>query len=384
MLKEYPNILWALESNPKLKELIFDECKDNDEILFILEDLENLLLKLKSANVKNIKGKMGDVSNLNKLNSIISELKTALYLSKGNNLVEFLPDNTSKKRSPDILCTNDELEIYLEVRRVNNNPYVTCLIDDTLCKYLKNYPYMVNSHLKEELSIPKIDADGRKLQECQVNECLDQFKKEFGENVLVKEKFEIDTQYVRFTASKIKSEIGYPGVIISEVIDVPVAYLLDYIKKQLISKAQKREDFEGEHAKKLYILVLDCFEPFIDEEKISTLLYGSITHFGSNMQNWSKEQEWTAVTSEVKKRPSWKKINQAQNSGWDSLLYKKYLIPHGYSYIDKEGLFVSNKEMENVSGVLFINTRDGFSFNPNPFCDKQINNSQIIDFMEEL
>ena len=140
---------------------------------------------------------MNDVSDLDKLNSIISELKTALYLSKGNNSVEFLTDNCFSGASPDIFCTNGELDVYFEVRRINENPYVTRLIFDALYKYLKSYPFMVNVHLKEELSTPKIEANGRRMQQALVEECLAQFKEEFHKKAFIKSVFKIEDVYKR-------------------------------------------------------------------------------------------------------------------------------------------------------------------------------------------
>jgi len=56
------------------------------------------------------------------------------------------------------------------------------------------------------------------------------------------------------------------------------------------------------------------------------------------------------------------------------------LIPNDYSYMVNEGIFISEKEMKNVSGVLFRDRWNNVTFHPNPFCDTEINDSKILNF----
>ena len=165
-----------------------------------------------------------------------------------------------------------------------------------------------------------------------------------------------------------------------DCIEVLTEILCDDIKGRLIEKAIKRNSFENEHRKVNYIIALDCHEPSIDVIDINKLLYGLTGHLASNTFGLSeahyikwKSETWDSINDKIRNNESWIKIEQAKNRGWEPLLIEKCLIPNDYSYVEDEGIFISNEEMKNVSGVLFRDKWNNITFHPNPFCHIEIN-----------
>lgn len=388
----YPNLSWALTNNYRLNTILSEQYIDNPHCLSYLD---NLISELISYNCKGIQDKLKDASDLNKFISTLSELQITLILAKNREIGELklLHDNYFLKESPDILFRNRNFTFYVEVRRIYANPYIADTILDRLQKFLKEYPFCVNVFLSTELSIPKMRGTGRIAQKDLVKESLRIFEEKFKEKIAsdtLTSSFVIETDYIKFTVEKTNSGKGYPGFITSDLIEVPTDILCAYIKERLVEKAAKRDSFKNEHRKIYYIVAFDCHEPSIDAIDINKLLYGRVGHLATLNVTGSSDEDfinnrlyyWNFLNSKIKSSTSWGVIEQAKNRGWKKLLTEKCLIPNDYSYVDEEGIFISETKMKNVSGVLFRGTRNEIAFYPNPFCDTEINNPKILDFMK--
>ncbi len=359
----YPNLSWALTNNYRLNNILSEQYIDNPHCLSYLD---NLISELLSYNCKGIQDKLKDASDLNKFISTLSELQITLILAKNEEIDELklLHDNYFLKESPDILFRNRNFTFYVEVRRIYANPYIVDTILDHLQEFLKGYPFCVNIFLGTELSIPKMRGTERIAQKDLVKESLRIFEGEFKEKIasdMLTSSFVIETNYIKFTLEKTKSGKGYPGFITSDLIEVPTDILCAYIKEKLVEKAAKRDSFTNEHRKIYYIVAFDCHEPSINATDINKLLYGSVCHLatlnitGSSDENFIKNRlyYWNFLNSKIKNNTSWGVIEQAKNRGWEKLLTEKCLIPNDYSYVDEEGIFISEAKMKNVSGFLF-------------------------------
>ncbi|PAV13078.1 hypothetical protein ASJ81_18825 [Methanosarcina spelaei] len=388
----YPNLSWALTNNYRLNNILSEQYIDNPHCLSYLD---NLISELLSYNCKGIQDKLKDASDLNKFISTLSELQITLILAKNEEIGELklLHDNYFLKESPDILFRNRNFTFYVEVRRIYANPYIVDTILDHLQEFLKGYPFCVNIFLGTELSIPKMRGTERIAQKDLVKESLRIFEEEFKEKIasdMLTSSFVIETNYIKFTVEKTKSGKGYPGFITSDLIEVPTDILCTYITERLVEKAAKRDSFNSEHRKIYYIVAFDCHEPSIDAIDMNELLYGHMSYIselnitGSSEEDYAKNRldYWNFLNNNIKNSASWRIIEQAKNRGWEKLLTEKCLIPNDYSYIDDEGIFISETKMKNVSGVLFRGTRNEIAFYPNPFCDTEINNPKILNFMK--
>lgn len=381
----YPNLTWSLISNNQLKTILFETYKDKPQYLL---KLDKLIFDLRNSKCENIQQKMKEVNvDLDKkFKSIISELETARFLTRSGMKVELLSDSYfGERQSPDILYKYDKLESYIEVTRLGELKSISGLFDYILTLVI-NLPFRVDMELKNELSLPRLDGKERYIQDELVKVSLKEFEKILKSNHFTEFPVIIETGGIIFKIYHTISGKGYPRFINSEVIEVPTDNLIDYIKsKILIKKAKKRDDFKGEHRMHFYVIALDCKESSIDELDIDRLLYGQTHGLGENISGFPeenykrwKQEEWNFIISRVMKKPTWQQIEQAKANGWESFLIDKYLIPNNYANRTDDGIFLSESDLKNVSGVLFRNNwNENYSFYPNPFCHSEINYPDI-------
>jgi hypothetical protein len=391
MNEQYPNLSWALMDNLYFKTVIFEEYKHNSRYLSYLNSLISELISYKCEGIQE---KLKDVKTLEKLSSILSELEFALFITKNKEIkdLKLLSDDYLPSKSPDILFQDEVFTSYVEVTKVNENPYITDIILSRLREVLKSHPYRVDISLNTELSTPKMKRPERYIQKDLVEKSLETFEESFQEklikNTLATSSL-IETEGLIFTVEKTDSGIGYPRFVKRGFIEVPTDILCTYIKERLVEKAVKRDSFEKEHRKIHYIIALDWHEPSIDAINMSELLYGYVTHLaalnitGSSEEDFIKKRSdyWNFLNDNFKNSASCRIIEQAKDRGWENLLIEKCLIPNNYSYIDKEGIFLSKKEMNNVTGVLFRDEWNNITFHPNPFCDAEINDPKFFKFI---
>jgi len=250
---------------------------------------------------------------------------------------------------------------------------------DSLRTLSENLPYRIDIELKSNLSLPRLTFNERTPQEDLVNRSIEQFK------IKMKSGFSelpIETDGIIFRVSQTESKKGEPGTILL-VDEIPIEDLMDYIKKRLVKKAKKRNDFKGVHRKSFYIIAFDCEESAIDENDIESLLYGRPNWLGSYVSKppekayeW-RQKEWKSITDNSKKNTAYHQIEQAKEKGWESFLLDKNLIPNNYCNRNGTGLFLSEPELKNVSGIIFIDNWNKYFFYPNPFCYSEINYPDI-------
>lgn len=377
MVNEYPNLVWALTLNTELKLNLFEKYENKPRYLSYLD---NLIFELRDLDCKNIQEKMKDINaNLYKLSSIISELEIAKILAKSGKKVQLLLDNFLVGKSPDILCKDENFDAYIEVTRIGESES-TFKVIDFLRVFLKDLPYRVDVKLKGELSLPARDYQKRRVQECIVKTSLDKFKEYFRGGNFSEFPFQIETVGIIFEINRTDSGKGYPGFVNTEFIQVPEEILKENIKYWLLEKAKKRDDLEKEDRKYPYIIAFDCEERSIDDITINELLYGQRTTIGALSEEYElwREKEWRSIIKDkAKKIPKWEEIEEARKRGWEKLLVKEALIPNDYTYLTKEGIFLSESSMKNVSGVLFRKYGEVFFF-PNPFASDEINYPNIF------
>ncbi len=370
MVNGYANLVWALTSSAKLKLELFGTYQNNPRYLSYLD---NLIFELKKFGCKNIQEKIKDADNLYKFTSTVSELEVANFLIKNDKKAQLLPDNYFDSKSPDILCKGKDFEAYIEVTRFGESES-SYIVIDFLRDFLKHLPYRVDIKLKYILSLPARDHKKRTEQESIVNVSLEQFVQLFREDTFSEYPFKIKTAGIVFEIYQTGSGKGYPGIVETEVIKVPEDALKANISYWLLKKAEKRDNWEKDHRKYPYIIAIDCKEWTIDDITINALLYGQRTTIFAprGYEKW-REKEWKAITdNKIEKIPRWREIEEAGKSGWEKFLLKEALIPNNYTHLIKEGVFLSESLMKNVSLVLFREPNNVFFF-PNPFAYDEIN-----------
>ncbi len=349
--------------------------------------LESLISELRSFHCNSIQEVVTDVPNLNKFSSMISELKMALVMVRNGNKTTMLSDVCFEGKSPDILCEKNLTNVYVEVTKLNENPYISEKIITYLRDFLSIYSYRVDVRLKYDLSVPQALGEERRKQNALVETCIEKFDSTFKNSTFSTFPFEIDTDHMVFEIHKIDYGNGYPGIITSECIKVPERDLREYVKYRLLNKAEKRTEFTGVHRTYPYILAFDCEQEFIGADDLDRLLYGvdsSIPIISSTfppsekqkLEIW-RDNKFKTVLDSKKQEIYWKEIDDAKKDGWNEFLLEKGIIPNNYEYRLDEGLFLSESLMKNVSGVLFKDKFGKVFFFPNPFCFSEINNPYL-------
>jgi len=377
MTNSYPNLENAFISNTELKSILLEVYKDKTRYL---TQLDELFYNLNLLGCEGIHEKIRDTNtNLNKFISIISELEIAKILAEKWNNVNLLADNYFEHKSPDILCENEKFNAFIEVMRLTESESEFKVIE-FLRDYLRDLPYRVDAKLKNELSWPARDYQTRKKQTSLVNTSLSQFDESIKKANLTDFPFRIDTDGICFEINLTKFGKGYPGMINTEVIRIPEEILKQNIEYWLIEKAKKRNYLEKEYLDYPYVIAFDCEEWYIDDDTINELIYGQRTSIValSKKHEQLKEKEWNLIINDKENKiPKWNEIEEARKKGWEKLLEKEALIPIDYTYLFKEGTFLSEPDMKNVSGVLFRRYKEVFYF-PNPFASDKINYPGLI------
>ena len=180
----------------------------------------------------------------------------------------------------------------------------------------------------------------------------------------------IATPYATFYPVK-KSEIGpgYPGIINSSTITVPTDILQHRIAEDVIDKAAKRQDWDEEHKRYLYLVALVSKDVWLDQDDVEQAPIGGGTYFVPplSMPPFSPSRE----------------IQQAQASGWSDFLLQKCVIPNGNTVImpGQQGIYFTQTGCRNVSGVISILRNWNTSITPNPFAEARINEPRLTTYV---
>lgn len=357
---------WALVFNKSLKGLLLDVYKYDKKYL---QYLDKLIAELRCGRCHGIRKKLKDV-NLEKLPSIISELEIAKFLINQNKSVWLLPDNYMRGRqSPDIFSSNDELEVYIEVKRFAEDETIYYVLKE-LRSFLgqTNSCFRVDVKLGKDLSMLAIKWNERKKKREIVEKCLDEFKRRFIQTDLSHLPVQIKTGKAIFKIRKSGLKRGYPGIIWTDLIEVPTEKCVEKIRMDVKEKALKRTSWEGAHLKKFYVVAIDFKETwFIDEMDVYDALIGRSTQVMGPCP-----MPPVAIP---------RKVKQAEKRGWRQFLLDRYIIPHDRVFLDYRGFYFT-RESRQISGVLARFFNNQFHFIPNPFASDEINDPKILNFFQ--
>ena len=385
MTEDFENLSNLLNYNPKLHDSFFNEYEGKTEYLSNLETTISFFLP---THHEMLIEKIKDTSNIRKFSSLMAELITAKIFAQKGCKIQFLPDNYFKNASPDILCQHQTLSFYVEVTQLSDSEPTLKIIDE-LRAILPQKPFNVSIEFSDKLSQPCFSGKERRGQE----EILENSMKEFREKFAVLPSdainHEIVTEGIKF---KLIHSGGKPGIPCSFMSSYkfPDELFDRYVTYRLIEKARKRASFELPERNCPYIVAFVSENISIDDLDFRDLLYGGTPQIfvlpddESEMGRLGKiqrEKDWANILANKEKFiPKWHEIAAASLSGWHNFLTEIYYIPHDYTYLAKEGLFLSDPIMKNVSGILLIRKSSESYFYPNPFCDHEISLSQFQDF----
>jgi len=385
MNKPFPDLIGLLDQNPALSKIVLEKFKKNPTYLSYLN---KLISELRRLQCQNLTEKIKEPNDLERFFSFTAEITTAKILADHGAKITFLTTDSFEKfsQSPDILGKFSGVPFFFEVNRLKDSHIIQYILDE-LNEYLQNLPYLVRCHCNVKLSEPVFLREERENQDIIAKRSVAQFKDQIGcikgENTL----FEIKTEGINYSVNHSGTARGY-AYFTQEAWIFPDEKFEKYVSDRLLKKACKRSDFKGKDRLIPFILVFLSDDCSIDETDFDDLLYGKIMQYGTEESNLlgasqsDREEGWKDILKDKRKIiPKLCEIESASHFGWKEFLEKRHLIPNNFMYLHKEGLFLSNPLMKNVSGVMLITKSNSAFFYPNPFCYSEINNTEILKIL---
>ena len=383
----FENLTNLLNYNPKLRDAFFKEYLGKTEYLSNLETTLSFFLPI---HCEMLIEKIKDTSNIRKFSSLMAELITAKIFAQKGCKVQILPDDYFKTASPDIFCQHQNFSFYVEVTQLSDSEPTLKIIDE-LRQILPQKPFNVRIKFSDKLSQPCFSGEERREQEEILEKSMKEFRKEFALLSSDAGDQEIVTEGIKFNLTNSGGKPGIPCSFVSSY-KFPDELFDKYITYRLIEKAKKRATFEEPERNRPYIVAFVSENISIDDIDFRDLLYGrtpelfvlpddepEMVHQGKIQ----RETDWANILANKEKFiPQWHNIADASLSGWHDFLTEIYYIPHDYTYLAKEGLFLSDPIMKNVSGIMLIRKSSESYFFPNPFCDQEISISHFQDFFQ--
>lgn len=370
------HVVWACQYNQRL---LADISSIQEKYNKLPSYLDGLIKELRDLGCINIQEKFRG-GQLLKIDSILAELESARHFLKIGFEVELLGDDFLPRASPDILIRKDGCECLVEVTHLKSSD-PSLIILDKCRRFLEHFPYRIDIEFRNRLSPPYITRTERYDQSDYIQDSLHEFRQKF--NHLTGREFPIviETNDIIFTLRQIDSGSGYPGIFLNSN-TLAVDFASDYLAYRISEKAEKRDSFPPAYRKVPYIICLVCDEDAIDLLMLRMLLYGdtvqrlpgvSLQPEFEHLLEAKRNHDWKKfLDSYPHTCPYWGEILDAMNRGCLRTLLQNYLIPHDYCAVEGFGLYLTDRKMRNVSGIMFIQRGNQRPFLSNPFCDIDI------------
>lgn len=316
---------------------------------------------LSSGRCTRIKEKMAEISNFRNVDAFLSELAFAKQLIKRGCQIDFILDNDPrfKGKSPDFFAYNGEKKAWIEVRRAGEmNRLSDVVIENlrSLCDRLK--PPFVRISYSIVYSYEQIFKDINPLLE-RTLKSAQKFEAIAKENDYHLESGNYDCGYVVYQVVNYdgKHSIPYLGGP-HEAFKIPIEPFEESVSSLIDEKSGKSKAWKG---KINYYLAIDFHHAFNEIDELVTVLYGKTIHY---LGDWSNLPGWKFDDS------LFPETIQALERGWsrDFFLSTK-LIPDNMIRIEKKGLFLTNTNSQEFSGILslFRLGKKGLFITPNAF-----------------
>jgi hypothetical protein len=377
MTSRFENLFNLLNYNPELRDMFLQKFQEKNEYLSILDNLVSFFIH---SHRDMLIVKIKETNSLKKFNSLISELNTAkIFVQKGCS-INFLSDDYFENASPDILCRCSDFSFYVEVTQLSDSEPTLKIIEE-LRELLRDRPFVARIEFTDFLSQPCFSGAERREQDKILENSMAQFRKDLKSLSPESQDHEIITEGIKFSLTYTGKRPGIVGSFSSSYM-FPEDLFEKYATYRLLEKAEKRESFKGSEKNYPYILAFASEIISIDEIDFKDLLYGCTTEIFAIQSNDPEEvlqstilrdNDWQKIIGEKSKHiPRWQEIEAAANSGWNDFLTRIHYIPINFIYLTKEGLFLSEPLMKNVSGILLIRKSTEYHFYLNPFCEQVI------------
>jgi hypothetical protein len=376
MTSQFKNLADILNNNPRLRDKVFQQFEGKNASLSIFDELISFFIH---DHKDELIAKIKDTNTLSLFCSLIAELNSARIFARKGCEIKLLANNYFPGSSPDILCKCPKLTFYVEATSLSDSSPLSKIYDE-LRELLRTKPFEVRVNFYENVSRPCFSGEEHAEQEALLEKSLDQFKREFEQLIPESSPRVIKTEGITFIITPTKEKPGRLGGY-SSGSKFPKEIFEKFVTVLLLKKARKREKFIDSARNYPYIVTFESRNIAVDDVDFHRLLYGfiprlSILPIDQETDRQARiflEEEWNAVIRDKKDHiPRWQDIETAARNGWTDFLTKIHYIPNDYTYLGKEGLFLSEPLMKNVSGILLVCKSMEPHFFPNPFCDPEI------------
>lgn len=368
IVSRFPNLDWALSGNPHVKTALSTLYAARPKYL---AELDSLINELRKGKCQKIREKMNDVNDLQKFRSTLAELRIGRYLLHHGKSIVFLPDNyMSGKNPPDILVNDASGQYFVEVKLFTEDDICTEVILEGLRSFLttSKFNVFVDIELGKELSTPKTTYGERSAKEKLAKTTLQEFQNKFNKINFSKLPARVTTQEATFIVKTSPVKRSMVEAMRTCVILLP-AELREKLKRDVCTKASKRKSWKGADLLQPFVVAVYTEQWGIDIDDAKYVLFG--------------ERCTIAGSTPMPKITIPPVIQHAAKRGWRAYLQAEYLLPYKRTYLvwNNRGIYFTESVTKNVSGVIVGDESSSFSFIPNPFCDAQINNPNIITFL---
>lgn len=366
--KNFSDLLWAINGTRTLS--CGDLSKREGAILSMINEK---ISKLRTLGCEGIQEKFRKFDQDNAIIYLAELVVAEYFLNRGHKVIllgsEFFP-----KASPDIFINTQNGDAYIEVLYMSSSDPASVLIDK-LREITEKYPYVINFSFTTDVSLPHHNWSERAKQLKKLDSAVTQFDSDLQHIKLKTLPYHGKTNSFSYEIIEKKSSgNGYPAVLTSSC-STSLDFSHAYLTLRLIKKAEKRLSFPSDKQRIPYIVALVCDEPGISAGEFCYLLFGSTVQYdcfplpgvSEDVIKRQKNKKWNKILQELSSQRSWEEIQRARERGWDVLLSMTYLIPHDYCYVKEPGIFFTDDNMHQVSGVLFSRIGGNYTLFPNPF-----------------
>ena len=316
---------------------------------------------LSSGKCSRIKEKMAEICNFRNVDAFLSELTFAKKLIERGCSIDFILDNDPrfKGKSPDFFATDGKQTAWIEVRRAGEMDRLSDVVIEnlrSLCKKLKP-PFVRISYsiiyFYEEI-FNNIDI------------LLERTMKSTQEFEEIAKKNDYHLKPGDYNCGNLVYQVvnheGQHSIPFSggphEVFKIEIEPFEKSVSKLIDEKSTKSKAWDG---KICYYFAIDFQHAFNEIDELVTVLYGKTTHY---IGDWSNIPGWKFDDS------LFPETIQALERGWDrNFFLSTKLIPNNIIRIENKGLFLTNSNSKELSGILslFRLNKKGLFITPNPF-----------------
>jgi hypothetical protein len=369
---------WCFRDNLlNFLHIINVEFSDKAERLFEFLRIMSIIETGKNLGIENLKEKIkSEFSSWNRFKSFSSELLFANKFKENGFSVKLILDNDWTKnkigvKAPDFMIENSNLKCLVEVVRINQD-YIPGIIIDNIAPLCQNFPFIVTLRFTKALAHPKLDNQSRKSKENIANQCIEKIREVLHKadysSVIDSETIEIAIEGKHLCSVELrKASKGYLSGYYTDAFVLSDEELIKQLEKEIRHKSKKRDTWNSEDKRLLFIIAVDIQEPNIHYWHLLNFLYGGRSKNGKLLSEADKTELGL--------------IDTAKQSVWSKFLEELGFSASTGSPVTKPGYLIRDRSlMKHITGILVHFPRNNeYYYYPNPFAEETINSFTLYE-----